>query len=68
MLNLDKTTLIKCESCNNKTFVARFIIRKRSEIISNTGKDEYITVQVLACSECGNIPEEYQNILADEYI
>lgn len=68
MLNLDKTSIVKCEECGNKTFKPKFVIRKKSAIISETGKDEYITIQILCCSKCDWIPEEYQKILTDEYI
>ena len=66
MLNLENTKLFKCEACKNGTFAPKFIIRKRSAILSETGKDEFVTIQILECSKCGWIPEEYEKILVDE--
>jgi len=66
MINLKNTTLFKCE-CGNHTFEPKFVIRKRSALLSETGKEEYVTIQILACSNCGEVPEEYKKILVEDY-
>ena len=67
MIELKNTKLFKCE-CGNHTFDPQFIIRKRSAIQSKTGKEEFITVQILACSACKKVLPEYDKMLVDEYI
>jgi hypothetical protein len=56
-MNIDfsQTTAEICESCENETFIPVFKIRKLSALLSPTGKQSLIPMQVYACAKCNNI-------------
>ena len=56
-MNVDfsQTTAETCESCENDTFVQVFQMRKLSALLSPTGQETMIPIQVFACDECGHI-------------
>ena len=56
-LNVDfsQTTEECCESCGNNTFVQVYQMRKLSDLLSPTGTEAMIHVQVFACAKCGHI-------------
>lgn len=48
-----------CEKCGHDTFVTAFKLRKISALVSPSGEDMLVPVQVFMCSECGHINEEF---------
>ena len=56
-MNIDfsQTTAETCESCENETFVQVYQMRKLSALLSPTGQETMIPIQVFACAKCGNI-------------
>ena len=56
-LNVDfsQTTEECCESCGNNTFVQVYQMRKLSALLSPTGTEAMIPIQVFACAKCGHI-------------
>ena len=58
-MNVDfsQTTPEICENeeCKNDTFVQVFKMRKLSALLSPTGEEAMIPVQVFSCAKCGNI-------------
>jgi len=56
-LNVDfnQTTAEVCESCENDTFTQVFKMRKLSALLSPTGQESMIPIQVFACAKCGYI-------------
>ena len=56
-LNIDfsQTTAEVCESCENDTFVQVYQMRKLSPLLSPTGQETMIPIQVIACAKCGHI-------------
>lgn len=56
-LNVDfsQTTEECCESCGNNTFVQVYQMRKLSALLSPTGQEAMIPIQVFACAKCGHI-------------
>ena len=56
-MNIDfsQTTAEVCEKCENDTFQQVFRIRKLSALLSPTGQESMIPIQVFACTKCGNI-------------
>ena len=56
-MNVDfsQTTAEVCESCENNTFVQAFQMRKLSALLSPTGQETMIPIQVYACAKCGHI-------------
>lgn len=58
-LSLNETTEVKCDKCDNKTFISSFLLRKASKFMTGTEKDALIPINVMMCSECGHINEEF---------
>ena len=56
-MNIDfsQTTAEVCEKCENDTFTQVFQMRKLSALLSPTGEQSMIPIQVFACTKCGNI-------------
>ena len=60
-MNIDfsQTTAEICESCGNETFAQVFKIRKLSALLSPTGQETVIPMQVFACAKCGHINDAF---------
>jgi len=58
-LSLDKTTEVKCDRCDNKTFISAFLLRKINKFLSGTDKDGLLPINVMMCSKCGHVNEEF---------
>ena len=56
-MNVDfsQTTAEICESCENDTFVQVFQMRKLSALLSPTGQESMIPIQIFACAKCGHV-------------
>jgi uncharacterized Zn finger protein len=61
-VNLSQTQEIKCDECGSSAFHPAFLLRKVSALISPTGKETVIPIQVFACDSCGHINEEFMPI------
>ena len=56
-MNIDfsQTTAETYEHCENETFVQVYQMRKLSALLSPTGQEAMIPIQVFACAKCGHI-------------
>ena len=54
-IDFNQTTPETCEECNCDTFHHVFKIRKLSALLSPTGQETMIPIQVFACAKCGHI-------------
>ena len=52
-------TDVMCDKCDNQTFAPAFMFKKLSAILSPTGKESLIPLQVYACTKCGHINEGF---------
>ena len=61
-LNIDfsQTTAEICEKCGNDTFQQVYRMRKLSPLLSPTGQEAIIPIQVFACAKCGHINQSFQ--------
>ena len=61
-MNIDfsQTTAEVCEKCENETFVQVYKMRKLSALLSPTGEEAMIPIQVFACYTCGYINKGFQ--------
>ena len=48
-----------CEECNNFTFVQVVLMKRMPPLISPTGKEAFIPMEVYACNACGHINERF---------
>ena len=56
-VDLRETETIKCNECNNYLFIVSFVLKKLSAIVSPTGQESMIPVQVYSCGNCGKVAE-----------
>ena len=61
-MNVDfsQTTAEVCVKCENDTFVQVYKMRKLSALLSPTGEEAMIPIQVFACYTCGHINKGFQ--------
>ena len=62
-LNVDASTLetFVCTECKHYLFQNLIIVKKISSInpVNTTGKEMFAPMQVLSCTNCGHIPDEF---------
>ena len=56
-VDLKQADTIKCKSCNNYLYIQSFVLKKLSALVSPTGQETMIPVQVFSCGNCGKIAE-----------
>ena len=61
-IDFSKTTECKCESCGNPTFKQTLLLRKLSALVSPTGQETIIPMQVFACEKCGHVNKEFTDV------
>ena len=50
---------MKCDECENDTFTPVFIIKHLSALMSPTGQDTLVPIQMFKCSHCNHINEKF---------
>ena len=60
-INVDLSTAddITCDSCGNYTFLPVMLMKRLSAIISPTGEEAIVPVQVFSCNACGWLNKEF---------
>ena len=56
-IDISKTDTIVCENCGNASFIQAFFLKKISALMSPTGKEAVVPMQVFSCGNCGSIPK-----------
>ena len=56
---LKDTQDVSCEKCGHKLFVQLMMFKKLSAVMSPTGEESLIPVQVFACNDCGHVNEQF---------
>jgi hypothetical protein len=58
-LNIDLNNVdnVICEECEGDTFSPSFIIKQLSALMSPSGKETLIPLQIFKCDKCGHINE-----------
>ncbi len=59
-IDFNQTTAETCEECGNDTFVQVFKMRKLSALLSPTGQESMIPIQIFACAKCGYVNKGFQ--------
>ena len=54
-VDMSQTTAEICEKCENDTFTQVYKMRKLSALLSPSGQESMIPIQVFACAKCGHI-------------
>ena len=67
-VDMSQTTAESCESCGNNTFTQVYQMRKLSALLSPTGQETMIPIQIFACHKCGHVNEGFLPKETDESI
>ena len=57
-VDLNQAETLKCKGCNNYVFLQSYILKRLSAIVSPTGEEALIPVQVYSCGNCGKVIED----------
>ena len=58
-VDLSKADTIKCDDCGNYLFITSHVIKRLSPIMSPTGQEALVPVQVYSCGNCGKVPKMF---------
>ena len=58
-VDLSSADDITCDSCGNYTFLPVMLMKRLSAILSPTGQEAIIPMQVFSCNACGWINKEF---------
>ena len=58
-VDLKQADTVKCDDCGNYLFITAHGIKRLSAIISPTGQEAMIPVQVYSCGNCGKVPKVF---------
>ena len=56
-VDLTQAETMKCEYCENYLFISSTIIKRLSAIVSPTGQETLIPIDVYSCGNCGRVPK-----------
>jgi hypothetical protein len=56
-VDLKQADTIKCKECNNYLFIVSYVLKKLSALISPTGEEALVPIQVYSCGNCGTVSE-----------
>jgi ribosomal protein S27AE len=56
-IDISKADTITCSECGNASFIQAFFLKKISALMSPTGKEAIVPMQVFSCGNCGAIPQ-----------
>ena len=54
-VDLSQAENIVCKSCGNYSFIQSFFLKRISALMSPTGKEAIVPVQVYSCGNCGEV-------------
>lgn len=58
-IDITQTTAEVCENCNGEAFRDALLLRKVSALLTETGKEGYLPIQVFACVKCGHVNNHF---------
>lgn len=58
-IDLSQSEGLTCADCGSEQFKMEYLIRKVSALLSPTGEEMLVPIQVFSCSKCGIIPEDF---------
>ena len=56
-VDLNQAETMKCEDCNNYIFIKGSVIKRLSALISPTGEEALIPIEIYSCGNCGKVPK-----------
>jgi hypothetical protein len=61
-IDFSKTSQIKCDVCENPTLKHTLLLRKLSALVSPTGQETIVPMQVFGCEKCGYVNKEFSDV------
>lgn len=58
-IDITQTSATTCNSCGKEAFQEAVILRKISALLSPTGKEGFVPIQVFACISCGHVNNDF---------
>jgi predicted RNA methylase len=65
-IDISKADTVVCEKCDNRLFIQSFVIKKISAILSPSGQEAIVPVQVYSCGNCGSVPKMFEAELTNK--
>ena len=62
-LDISKADTIVCEECGNASFIQTFFLKRISALVSPTGKESIVPIQVFSCGNCGTVPKNMMSMV-----
>lgn len=59
MIDPKNTTAVKCEECQNETFIEVLYIRKASKLLTGQPQDTMFPINTFQCTKCQHINKEF---------
>ena len=57
-IDINDTETMVCDDCGNAVFIPAFFLRRLSALMSPTGQEALIPMQVYSCGNCGKVPDK----------
>jgi len=57
-VDLNDAETMTCDDCGNAVFIPAFFLKRLSPIVSPTGQEALIPIQVYSCGNCGKVPDK----------
>tara|TARA_Y100001937_G_scaffold128817_1_gene208475 strand:+ start:4377 stop:4658 length:282 start_codon:yes stop_codon:yes gene_type:complete len=65
-VDLSQADTVKCEKCGNYSFIQSFFLKRISPVMSPTGQEAIVPIQVYSCGNCGTVPKSMMGELGLE--
>ena len=56
-VDLSQAETVKCEYCGNYIFIKGSVIKRLSALVSPTGEEALIPIEIYSCGNCGKVPK-----------
>ena len=56
-VDLSQAETMKCEYCGNYIFIKGSIIKRLSALMSPTGEEALVPIEIYSCGNCGKVPK-----------
>ena len=57
-VDLREADTIKCEHCGNYLFIKSTVLKRLSALVSPTGEEAIIPIEIYSCGNCGHVPKD----------
>ena len=67
-VDLKEAQTIRCKSCDDYLWIQAFVLKKISALVSPSGQEGLVPVQVFSCGNCGQVAEGFldENVLDEQ--